>query len=43
MQMEASRERVAELRHEFGEARKRLRAAIRDWQEAHRLVEAQLA
>lgn len=41
--MEASRERVAELRREFSESRRRLRAAIRDWQRAHRLVEAQLA
>ena len=41
--MEASRERMAELRREFHEGRQRLRQAIRDWQEAHRLVEAQLA
>ena len=43
MKMEASRERVAELRRDFSESQRRLRAAIRDWQEAHRLVEAQLA
>jgi len=42
MQREASRERRAELRRDFTDARRRLRAAIHGWQEAHRLAEAQL-
>ena len=42
MKMEASRERLAELRREFREATAHLRAAIRDWQKAHRLAQAQL-
>jgi stearoyl-CoA desaturase (delta-9 desaturase) len=42
MQREASRERMAELWRDFTDARRRLRAAIHGWQEAHRLAEAQL-
>jgi len=42
MKMEASRERLAELRREFREATAHLRATLRDWQEAHRLAQAQL-
>ncbi len=41
--MVASRERLAELQSDFLEATERLRAAIREWQDAHRLVQAQLA
>lgn len=41
--LEASREKLAELRREFREATERFRAAIRDWQETHRLVQAQFA
>lgn len=43
LQMEASRERLAELRREFCEAADRLRAAIQEWHETHRLAQAQLA
>jgi hypothetical protein len=43
MKMEASRDKIAELRREFREATARLRAAIRDWQDAQRLAQAQLA
>jgi stearoyl-CoA desaturase (delta-9 desaturase) len=43
MKMEASREKIAELRREFREATARLRVAIRDWQDAQRLAQAQLA
>lgn len=39
----ASREKLAELQREFREATERLRAAIREWHDAHRLVQAQLA
>jgi stearoyl-CoA desaturase (Delta-9 desaturase) len=41
--LEASREKFAELRHDFSEARTRFQAAIRDWQEAHQLALAQFA
>jgi stearoyl-CoA desaturase (delta-9 desaturase) len=41
--LEASREKLAELRREFREAKDRVRAAIRDWQETHRLALAQFA
>jgi stearoyl-CoA desaturase (delta-9 desaturase) len=40
---DASREKLAELQREFRDARRRFRAAIRDWQETHRLVLAQFA
>jgi stearoyl-CoA desaturase (delta-9 desaturase) len=43
MKMQASREKLAELQREFREATARLRAAIQEWQEAHRLVQAALA
>jgi stearoyl-CoA desaturase (delta-9 desaturase) len=43
MKMEASREKITELRREFREATVRLRAAIRHWQDAWRLAQAQLA
>jgi stearoyl-CoA desaturase (delta-9 desaturase) len=43
MKMAASREKMAELRREFSDATARLRAAIHEWQEAHRMVLAQLA
>lgn len=43
MKMEASREKMAELQREVREATTRLRAALRDWQQAHRLAHAQLA
>jgi stearoyl-CoA desaturase (delta-9 desaturase) len=39
---EASRERRAELQRNFADARRHLRAAIREWWEMHRRVEAQL-
>jgi stearoyl-CoA desaturase (Delta-9 desaturase) len=42
MKMEASREKLAELRREVHEATARLRAALRDWQDAQRLAMAQL-
>jgi stearoyl-CoA desaturase (delta-9 desaturase) len=42
IKMEASREKMAELQQEFRMARARLRAALREWQQAQRLVEAQL-
>ena len=41
--LEAPRDTMVELRREFREAKKRLHAAIRDWQEAYRTMEAQLA
>ena len=41
--LQASREKVGELQREFREATARLRAAIQEWQEAHRLVQAALA
>ena len=41
--LEGSREKLAELKKEFREARHRLHLAIRDWQETHRLVLAQCA
>jgi stearoyl-CoA desaturase (Delta-9 desaturase) len=43
MKMEASREKLAELRREFREASERLRFAIREWQDAYRLAQVQLA
>jgi stearoyl-CoA desaturase (delta-9 desaturase) len=43
MKMEASRHRLAELQQDFREATDHLRAAIQEWWEAHRLVQAQLA
>jgi stearoyl-CoA desaturase (delta-9 desaturase) len=41
--IEASREKVAALRREFCEATERLRAAIREWEEAHQLALAHVA
>jgi len=41
--MEASRQKMAELQHEFREATARLRMAMREWWEAHHLAQAQLA
>ncbi len=41
--LEASREKIAELRRDFREATIRFRAAIREWQETHRLIQAHLA
>jgi hypothetical protein len=41
--LEGSREKLAEVKRELGEAGRRLRAAIRNWQETHRLVLAQCA
>lgn len=41
--MEASRHKLAELQRECREATERLRAAIREWWEAHRLAQAQMA
>src|SRR5262245_41593690 len=43
MKLAASREKVAELRRELREATARLRAALRDWQEARQLALAGLA
>jgi len=43
LKVQASRERVAELQSEFREARQRLRDAISEWQQAHRLAQAALA
>jgi stearoyl-CoA desaturase (Delta-9 desaturase) len=43
MKLAASRERVVELRRELREANQRLRAALRDWQEARQLALAGLA
>ncbi len=42
MRMEASREKLAELRREFRRARANLRAALREWHQAQRLAHAQL-
>ena len=39
--LEASSEKLAELRREFQTARERFRDAIRDWQEAHQLALSQ--
>ena len=39
----ASREKIAELRREFETAAAHLRAAIRQWKEAHGLVQTQFA
>ena len=41
--MEASRQKLAQLQEESREATARLRAAICEWWEAHRLAQAQLA
>lgn len=41
--MEASREKVAELRREFRLAKKQLRDAVREWREAYRLAQARFA
>jgi len=41
--VEASREKLTELRGEFRAAAQRLRIAIRDWHNAHRQARAQLA
>ncbi|MBI5387688.1 MAG: fatty acid desaturase [Verrucomicrobia bacterium] len=41
--VEASREKLAELRREFHQAAERLRAAIQEWRDTHRLAQAQLA
>jgi stearoyl-CoA desaturase (delta-9 desaturase) len=41
--MEASREKLAKLRREMHEATERLRAAIREWEQAHQLALAQFA
>jgi stearoyl-CoA desaturase (Delta-9 desaturase) len=41
--LEDSRERLAELKREFRAAQGRFHAAIRDWREAHRLVQAHFA
>jgi len=41
--VEASRQRIAELRREFREAAKNLHAAVRQWRETHQLVQAALA
>jgi stearoyl-CoA desaturase (Delta-9 desaturase) len=43
LKMEASRESLAELRREFGDAAAHLRAAIQEWQRAWRQAQAQLA
>lgn len=43
IKMEASREKLAELRAEFSEAARRLRLAMRDWHAAYRIAQAQLA
>jgi hypothetical protein len=40
-QLDISKEKLAALRREFQEAKKRVRAAMRDWRETHRLVLAQ--
>jgi hypothetical protein len=42
MKMEASRERMLEVRREFREASVRLRAALRAWRAAQRRAQAQL-
>jgi stearoyl-CoA desaturase (delta-9 desaturase) len=42
MKMEASRERIIEVRREFREASVRLRAALRAWRAAQRRAQAQL-
>ena len=41
--LEVSREKLAEIRREFHDAKERFQAAIRDWQDTHRLVLAQFA
>src|SRR5258708_18732562 len=41
MKMEASRERMIEVRREFREASARLRAALRAWRAAQRRAQAQ--
>ena len=41
--LEASREKLAKLRRDFQDARDRFQAALRDWQEAHRLALAEFA
>jgi len=43
MKLEASRHKLAQLQRECGEATARLRAAMREWWEAHRLAQAQMA
>jgi len=43
MKLEASRHKLAELQRECREATARLRAAMREWWEAHRLAQAQMA
>jgi stearoyl-CoA desaturase (delta-9 desaturase) len=43
VRMEASRQKLAELQHEFREATAKLRSAIHEWWETHHLVQAQLA
>jgi len=41
--LEASKEKLAEMRREFEEAAANLRKAIQEWQEAHQLAQARLA
>ena len=41
--LEASKEKLTELKREFNEAKERFSAAIQDWKETHQLVLAQVA
>lgn len=40
--LEASRDKIEQIQHDFREANARLRAAIREWQEAYQLAQMQL-